>query len=404
MPTSDHSYAVLRDLSTTSTNEPFAGGAASLEVGVQRPSEPVVDVVELDKGELRDLARDPQVHAIAPIMPTTLVRPVSDEDAGTDADETSQPGPTWGVTAVGADLTSRTGAGTVVAVLDTGIDRDHPAFAGMTLLEEDFSGDGNGDPQGHGTHCAGTIFGRDVDGTRIGVAPGVTDALIGKVLGDDGSGDSDMLFRGMQWAVQEGAEVISMSLGFDFPGLVDHLVKRGWPADLATSRALEAYRANLRMFDTLMQLVQRQAAFTGGTVVVAASGNESKRNVDPNYEIGVSLPAAAEGVVSTGALGRSNSGLVVAPFSNTFPQLAAPGVAVVSAQSGGGLVSFNGTSMATPHAAGVAALWWEEVGDSPLPATATVVSARMLAYADTTALAAGVDVADRGVGLVRAPA
>jgi subtilisin family serine protease len=290
-----------------------------------------------------------------------------------------------------------------VAVLDTGIDNAHAAFQGVDLTEEDFSGSGNGDVDGHGTHCAGTIFGREVEGTRIGVATGVTQALIGKVLNDDGEGDSDMLFRGIQWAVANGAQVISMSLGFDFPGMVQRRQQQGWPVDLATSVALEAYRGNLRMFDALMQLIRSQAAFTPGTVVVAASGNESKRQTNPNHEIAASLPAAAEGVVSTGALAQSANGLTVAPFSNTFVQVSAPGVAIVSAKAGGGLRSLNGTSMATPHAAGVTALWWEEVTASPLPATAGTVTAHLLAKADLTALAPGVDVADRGVGLVRAP-
>jgi subtilisin family serine protease len=405
----EQTYTVLRDLSRPRTEEPFAGGAAGFEVTVRAPSEPVLDVLDLEKREVRDLARDPDVRAIAPVMPTALVEPVADDDVGLeegdgeDDEDAPATGPTWGVTAVGADTSSRTGAGVVVAVLDTGIDREHPAFAGIELEEADFSGDGDGDPQGHGTHCAGTVFGRDVDGVRFGVAPGVPKALIGKVLGDSGGGDSDMLFRGIQWAVQGGAQVISMSLGFDFPGLVDRLVRQGWPADLATSRALEAYRANLRMFDTLMDLIRRQEPFTNGTVVVAAAGNESKRNLQPEYEIAVSLPAAAEGVLSTGALGQSGSGLVVAPFSNTFPQLAGPGVGVVSAKTGGGLVSLNGTSMATPHVAGVAALWWEDVAASSLPGNATVVASRLLAHADLSALAPGVDLADRGVGLARAP-
>jgi subtilisin family serine protease len=397
-------YTVLRDLSLASTDEPFGGSStSSFDTG---PAAPRLDTLDLDKKDVRDLARDPEVKAIAPVMPTRLIAPVSDDEAGvTDlaGPDAAAGAPTWGVVAVGADVSTRTGAGVVVSILDTGIDSTHPAFAGVSLIEEDFSGDGNGDVQGHGTHVAGTVFGRDVDSTRIGVAPGVDQALIGKVLGNDGSGSSDGLFRGIQWAAQQGAQVVNMSLGFDFPGLVKRLVDGGWPADLATSRALEAYRANLRVFDALMQLLRNSEPFTNGTVVVAASGNESKRTVNPDHEIGVSLPAAADGVVSTGALGQSPGGLVIAPFSNTFPQVAAPGVKVLSAQAGGGLVAFNGTSMATPHAAGVAALWWEEVRSSPLPATATVVTARLLAAADTTALAAGVDIADRGVGITRAP-
>lgn len=395
-------YIVLRDMSRSGTDEPFSGRIEALGLGLG-PSEPRIDRVDLSKREVSDVARAPDVAAVAPIMPTTLVQPVADDAAGAQTGDPAPSGTAWGVSAVGADATSRTGADVTVAVLDTGIDASHPAFDGVALVEQDFTGSGNGDRQGHGTHCAGTVFGRDVDGTRIGVARGVSTALIGKVLGDDGSGGSDMLFRGMQWAVQHGASVISMSLGFDFPGLVKRLVDNGWPVDLATSRALEAYRANLRMFDAIMRMIAAAEDFTDGVVVVAASGNESKRDVDPEHEIGVSLPAAAEGVISTGALGRSSDGLVVAPFSNTFPQVAGPGVGVLSAQAGGGLVSLNGTSMATPHAAGVAALWWEDLRGSAIPATATTVTARLLATADTSALAPDVDVADRGVGLVRAP-
>ena len=85
--------------------------------------------------------------------------------------------------------------------------------------------------------------------------------------------------------------MISMSLGFDFPGLVKRLIDEdGWPADLATSVALEAYRGNLRMFDALMHMLRSREPFDHGTVVVAASGNESHREINPDYEIGARCP------------------------------------------------------------------------------------------------------------------
>jgi subtilisin family serine protease len=394
----DDTYSVLRRPEHALRALPF-DSASSRSVGEGVVAPPEINFARLTKDELVDVAGDPEVRAIAPVMPTRLIFPVTAPEAVTAVEA----GPTWGVTAVGADTSARTGAGVTVAVLDTGIDAAHPAFAGLTVVEEDFTGSGNGDVQGHGTHCAGTVLGRDVDGARIGVAPGVERALAGKVLGDNGSGDSTMLFNGIQWALREGAHVISMSLGFDFPGLVQRLVDDGWPADLATSSALEGYRANLRMFDALMEVIRSQAAFGHGAVVVAAAGNESRRDEDPDFEIAASLPAAADGIISAGALGRGPLGLVVAPFSNTFPQVAAPGVDVVSARRGGGLSSLSGTSMAAPHVAGVAALWWEEVLATALPGTAATVAARLLANSDITALAPRVDVADRGVGIVRAP-
>jgi subtilisin family serine protease len=355
------------------------------------------ETAELGAREVGDLARDPDVSAIAPTMPIRLIKPlaVSDATEATDA---------WGLAAVGADRTQSDGTGVVVAVLDSGIDADHPAFAGVTLVERDFTGTGDGDQNGHGTHCAGTIFGRDVAGRRIGIARGVSRALIGKVLDRKGRGDTDALYQGMQWALDNGARVISMSIGFDFPGYVKSLIdKEGMRADVATSIALEAYRRNLRTFDAIMQFIEVRADSADGTIVVAAAGNESGRDADPPYDIAVSIPAAAVGVVSVGALGRGKNGLEIAAFSNTLPVISAPGVDITSARNGGGLETMSGTSMATPHVAGVAALWWQAISNRNVRLTARTVESNLRARTTTEGLSPDANPADYGDGLVFAP-
>lgn len=352
-----------------------------------------VQIETVSRHEAEELWREPDVQDAAPVMPLRLIAPL-DVHAATPAEHVPV---AWGIAAVGADHSAFTGRDVVVAVLDTGIDAGHPAFEGVELISRNFTQDSPEDLHGHGTHCAATIFGRDVGGQRIGVARGIRKALIGKVLGK--GSDTQSIVQAIQWAAENGAHVISMSLGVDFPGYARRLRESGFPEELAVSRALEAYRANVRLYESVATLLRAQLH---PTLLVAAAGNESKRKVDPRFEVAAAPPATAEGVVSVAALGRGVGGLEVAPFSNNGALLSGPGVDVTSAAKGGGLATMSGTSMAAPHVAGVAALWAEKIQREGLLMLDTL-RGRLIGSTSIAALAAGSDPFDIGAGIVMAP-
>ncbi|MFE1996279.1 S8 family serine peptidase [Streptomyces parvulus] len=231
------------------------------------------------------------------------------------------------------------GQGVKVAVLDTGVDARHPDLAGRIAQAEDFSGSGNtGDHFGHGTHVASIVGGSGTasGGTRRGVAP-KADLLIGKVLGDDGYGTESGIIDGMEWAVDAHAKVVNMSLGAD--GHADGT-------------------------DPMSQALNSLTASTGTLFVVAAG------NTGPG-ETTLGTPGAADAALTVGAVDRDDS---LAPFSSRGPRhgdgavkpdVTAPGVGIVAARAEGttlgdpvddDYVSMSGTSMATPHVAGAAAL------------------------------------------------
>ena len=395
----DGKYVVLRTRPSR-TGDPFARAFAFPRATEVQPADFSIEVDDLNKKELADQLRDPEVQAVAPSMPMRLIAP-RPYSLGDEAEPASQ-GVAWGVQAVGADTSPYSGAGVVVAVLDTGIDASHPAFSGMDLVQKDFTGEGNGDDNGHGTHCAGTIFGREVQGQRIGVAPGVSKALIGKVLGRDGGGSSEEICNAIFWAMDSGAHVIAMSLGMDFPGYQKRLQARGLPQEVATSWALDGYRKNVQLFERLAALVRARSAFSQGSLLVAAAGNESNRTQGEYWEVAVSPPAVSEGFVSVGALRRTAQGLAVAPFSNTGANICGPGVDIVSASPGGGLRSLSGTSMATPHVAGVAAHWAQKLRNSGGLVSLHLIS-RLIGSGTTMGLRAEFDPLDIGAGLARCP-
>jgi subtilisin family serine protease len=389
---------ILRSSPTSVNSDPFAGVFARESVLQPSPmANFMVEEDELEASRFSSVSRHSDVVAIAPSMPMKLIPPVHEVPAASNSVQTA-----WGVSAVRADTSRFSGDGVVVAVLDTGIDSSHVAFQGVEIVERNFTDEGDGDAHGHGTHCSGTIFGRDVSGRRVGIARGVKKALIGKVLGANG-GSSAQLSQAIRWALDHGANVISMSLGFDFPGFVKNLVDRGLPADIATSRGLVGYRANVKLFEALAALVRTSEAITQPAVIVAAAGNESRKNENDDWVVDVAPPAVSDGIISVAALGlAANRKLEAAYFSNRGANIAAPGVGIESAKLGGGIVSMSGTSMATPHVAGVAALWAEMLMQAGR-LDALQLTARLLGTATTAPLIAGVTGYEVGLGLVQSP-
>ncbi|MFF5448661.1 S8 family peptidase [Streptomyces sp. NPDC012888] len=209
---------------------------------------------------------------------------------------------------------SGTGAGASVYVLDTGIDYDHPEFDGRASFGFDAIGDGQSgaDCNGHGTHVAGTA-----GGSTYGVAR-QADLVSVRVLGCDGRGAYSGIIAGMDWVADNAQQpaVLNGSLG--------------GPRSTAVNNAAT-------------QLAARNV------LPVIAAGNDAVDACDVS-------PAGAADVVTVGA---TNARDQETEFSNFGPclDLYAPGRAINSARLGGGNISLDGTSMAAPHVAGVAALY-----------------------------------------------
>lgn len=232
------------------------------------------------------------------------------------------------------------GTGVRVAIVDTGIDPDHPDFAGRILTTQDFTGEGARDNHGHGSHVAGIVAGAGTasEGTYRGVAPEAS-ILAAKVLRGDGSGMMSDVMAGIEWAVDQGAQVINLSLGSS--GSCD-----GTDALSATC----------------------DAAVEHGVVMCVAAGNDG-----PGAST-VGSPGCARRVITIGAsVSGSGPGDSIADFSSRGPtsdgrikpDLAFPGVDIVSCRAQGTSMGTpvgerytraSGTSMATPHATGVVAL------------------------------------------------
>ncbi|MGC5008525.1 S8 family peptidase [Streptomyces sp. DT203] len=179
------------------------------------------------------------------------------------------------------------GKGVKVAVLDTGADQNHPDLAGRVSEAKDFSSSGSTEDHfGHGTHVAATVGGSGAasDGLRKGVAPSA-DLLIGKVLGDDGSGGESEVIAGMEWAAAQGAKVVNMSLG----------------ADMETDGT------------DPMSLAVNEISRSSGALFVVAAGNSGPGPTT------VGSPGAADAALTVGAVDRDDK---LASFSSRGPRCA----------------------------------------------------------------------------------
>jgi thermitase len=229
-------------------------------------------------------------------------------------------GEQWAISKINAEAAwaiTKGDAKTVLAIVDTGVDYNHPDLAGRVIKGYDFAND-DADPMdghSHGTHCAGIAAASVDNGVGIaGVAPGVS-ILAVKVLSDQGSGSTDGVCQGIVYAADHGASVISMSLG-------------GQGGAQAKQAAIDY-------------------ALSKGAVVVAAMGNDGR-------ELQV-YPGGCKGVIGVGATTAEDTR---ATFSNfgSWISVGAPGHKILSTVPGGGYKAFSGTSMATPAVAGLAAL------------------------------------------------
>ena len=269
----------------------------------------------------------------------------------------------WGVDHIRADSEhpTNTGNGIRVCVVDTGINYNHPDLNANYFGGVDYVNDDNDpfDDNGHGTHVSGTIA-AERDGTGVvGVAPDA-DLIVAKVLNSAGSGSYSDVIAGINWCAGNGAKVISMRLG-----------------GASGSDALKS------AVDT---------AYANNILVVAAAGNSGNK---AGKNDSVSYPAKYSSVIAVAATSSVDKR---ATWSSTGPavELSAPGVGIPSTWLGTGYATISGTSMATPHVSGVAALIWSSNGGQS--------SAQVRNTLDTTAQDLGTAGKDNlyGYGLVRA--
>jgi thermitase len=206
----------------------------------------------------------------------------------------------------------------LVAVLDSGVDLTHPELVGKIAGTQNFVGTGPVDDVfGHGTHTAGTIAANTDNGLGVASLGYETRILVGKVVDDNGQGNLATVAMGIEWAANNGAKVVSMSLaGISFSSTLKDVVDDAW---------------------------------SRGIVLVAAAGNYGNN--------AYTYPAAYDKCIAVAATDESDRRCSFSTYGS-WVHVAAPGNRILSLNNHGGTALMSGTSMATPHVAALAALLW----------------------------------------------
>jgi subtilisin family serine protease len=298
-------------------------------------------IMHVPASQLKELAQNEDIISITANRQVHLL----DQDMGAAVGSGS--GYTYGLEkinlpALRAKAPTLTGQGVRVGILDTGIDATHPDLKDRVMTFKDFVGNQTTpyDDNSHGTHVAGTISGGNASGTTIGVAPGVK-LIIGKVFSGSGSAGMDELLKAMQWIADPDGNPATN----DYPQIVSNSWGGGDPSP-----------GQDPMDDPFCKAIAGWVKV--GILPVFAAGNSGPGSGSVN------VPGACPQSMTVGATDKNDQ---IASFSSrgpakwksvsvVKPTISAPGVHVISSVPGGGYKAFDGTSMATPHAAGLAAL------------------------------------------------
>ena len=288
--------------------------------------------VEVPEEEIARLKND---LSVAYVVDDVRVQPV--KAIQTLAPSSSEYTDSWGVVKIGAETAVNRGfkgAGVKVGIIDSGIDYNHPDLKDNYMGGYNFV-DNNSDPYdddliSHGTHVAGIIAAKDNSTGVVGVAPAASLYAI-KVFGANGSGgDLSTIIAGIEWAINNGMNVVNLSIGLDS----------------IMAPVLQPLRDVCDL------------AYQKGIVLVAAAGNESRERV--------SIPAAYDSVIAVSATDQNNQRAVfIDPRNPNIPlssnigpeiELTAPGLDIKSTVRGGGYALLSGTSQSAPHVAGAVAV------------------------------------------------